>query len=677
MKLIIKLSITIVALFMLTMALLLILVDPNDYKDEIQTQVKQTINRDLHIKGDLGWTFYPQLGFSSGEIELDNLSGFSKPHLVKIDGASLGINILPLLKGEISIGVLTLDGFSLTLLTDKNGVSNLDNMGSTAPATEQPVNEPSQSAENGESFFDVNKTQLAGININNAVIELEDLQAGSYQKITINEIKLGQFALDKETEFAINTKIIIDDLQANIELKALLLVNNNLSSVKLNKLQVNTAVTANAQPNGSLKSQLNTELSYAVVSKNITLNDINLSTVVIADNLPNKKVSTQLNADITYQINQQLATITDLALQVDQLTLNGGLSVQTADLLKVRYDLVANEWDLNHYIEKKDESTQQETTPTDPQPEIEPDLSFLHDLDIDGQLKIAGVKIDNIKIGEINNRLIIKQGKAKIKPLTAQLYQGLLTFNGEVNESKGLNKYQVSTQLANVQIHQLLIDAAELDILSGDTSFNFTGQGQGLTTTKIKQGLVGKGDFKLLDGELYGVNIPQEIRSLKAKLTGKKSPTTDSIKKTDFASLTGDFTIKKGLVNNQELLMLSPVMRLDGSGLVHIIKESLDYKLSISPLSKSKADTDYADLSGLTIPLLIKGSFTDPKFSVDTDSALKEQLKANLEVEKKKLKEKANKILSEQTKELDLDIDSQEKIKKESKKLEDKFKKLF
>jgi AsmA protein len=697
MKLLIKISIAIFALLALTITLLLIFVDPNDYKSEIETQVKTNLNRDLHIVGDIGWTFYPQLGFSSGEIELDNLSGFSQPHLVKINKASLGINILPLLKGEISIGKLTLDGFELTLLTDKNGLSNLDNMGkksdeSNKPATVKDASPTDETvaSEKDEPFFAFNKTQLAGIEINNAIIELQDLQAGSHQKITINEIKLGEFAFDKETEFIINTKLVIDDLQAEIKLNSLLLVNTDMSNIKLSKLQVDTLVTGKVLPNGRLKSVLKTDVDFAVNSKKITLSDFDINTVITADNLPNKKVSTQVNATISYQLDDQLATINALKLKIDQLELAGEVSVQTANITKVRYNLVANKWDLNNYMakpaDKKDSApadakangTSKPSAPSGTvkqEAEVEPDLAFLHDLDIDGHLKIAGVKVDNINIGEINNHLIINKGTANVKLLTAELYQGLLTLNAQVIDNKGRNTYQAISTLKGVQIRPLLIDAAEIDLISGETNFNFKGKGQGLTATKIKQGIVGKGSFSLLDGEIYGVNIPQEIRGLKAKLTGKKAPTEESVKKTDFASLTGEFSINKGLVNNQKFLMLSPIMRLDGSGLVHIIKETLDYKLSISPLSSSKSDTDYIDLNGLTIPMLIKGSFTDPKISLDTDSALKEQLKAKLDVEKKRLQEKAKKELKKHQDKID--VETQDRIKKEGKRLEDKLKKFF
>ncbi|WP_413699677.1 AsmA family protein [Psychromonas sp. KJ10-10] len=651
MKLLLKIFIGVIVLMFVTIALLMVFVDPNNYKSEIEAQVKSNLNRDLHINGDIGWTLYPQLGFSSGEIQLDNLAGFSRPHLLKINEASLGINILPLLKGEISIGKLTLNGFEVTLLTDKQGVSNLDNMGAEKSSETQVTTETETTNDEGDApFFAFNKTQLEGIDVNNAIIEVEDLQANSYQKITINEIKLGEFAFDKETDFAINTKLIIDDMQADIQLSSLILVNEALSNVQVKALQVDTLVTANALPNGQLKSTLKTDVDFAVNENKVTLNGLDINTQIEADNLPNKKVSTQFNAAITYLLDSQLASINNLKLKVDDIELAGEASVQTGNITKVRYQLETNTLDLNNYITKTEDSNESDPAPTSTETaeEVEPDLSFLNTLDIDGQLNIAGVKVDNIEIGQIKKHLIIKSGKAQIKPLTVELYEGLLTLNSEVSDSKGANAYNVSTSLKDVQIRPLLTDVAELDILSGTTNFNFSGQGQGLTATKIKQGLVGKGDFELLDGELYGVNINQEIRILKAKITGQTLPTSDSIKKTDFASLTGGFTIDKGLVNNQKLLMLSPVMRLDGSGLVQIINETLDYKLSISPLSKSTEETDYVDLNGVTIPMLIKGSFTDPKISLDTESALQGQLKAKADALKAEAKEKVEAELEKQ-----------------------------
>lgn len=639
MKLFIKILAGLITLLILAVVILLSIINPNDYKEEIQIQAKKMINRELLIGGSLSWTFYPQLGFSSGEIALNNLDGFNRKHLAKIDNAAIGLAVLPLLKGEIQIGELTLNGLRLNLITNKDGVSNLDNMlpEDTASSAKKTHSDAVQEVKDGQKsgFFAIEKAKLAGININDTVIEVQDLTLGATTKANIKHIRLGRFELGKETRLSIVTDLAVAQIKGHIELQSTLIVTPDFSSVQLNDLDLTTLITGKALPNG--------------------------------------KISSSINSNIFYNLADKQADIDDLLLKLDDIELQGSLSIQTMDLTKLRFTLQGNEWDLTPYQPPAPEKSAAQKADSDKHPvsktapEQEPDLSFLHDLDVQGTLTIAGLTASGITIGKTDLTLDINRGKAQLKPLTAQLYQGLLTVNVSLDDAKGLNRYKIASKLKDITLRPLLVDVAEIDLLSGKTAFNFSATGQGVTTNKIKSGLVGKGDFELLDGELYGINIPQEIRILKAKLKGKPLPGKDNIKKTDFASLTGTFSIKNGLVNNQKLLMLSPVMRLDGLGLVDILNQSLDYKLNISPLSKNDAKTEGYDLSGVTIPLLIKGSFNDPKFALDMDGALNEQLKAQA------LKEKAKAELKKQQKKLQ--EKSTDELKEEGKKLQDKLKK--
>jgi len=634
MKLFIKLFAGLLTLLILAVVILLTVVDPNDYKAEIQTQVKKSINRELLINGDIGWTLYPQFGFSSGEIELNNPAGFNRKHLAKIESAAIAIDVLPLLKGEIQIGELTLNGLVLNLITNKDGTSNLDNMFPEKTASIPADTTEKQPEDKKTGYFAINKAQLAGIDIADTTIEVQDLSEGSANKINIKQIHLGKFALGKEADLSVITQLSTAQLSAQIELQTKLIVAGDFSSIQLNKL--------------------------------------NLQTLLTGEDIANGKIVSSVQSDVFYNLDTAKADIDNLILAVDKLQLKGVLSVQTQDKTKVRFTLQGNEWDLSPYLPEDNKSTEKTDTAAKGEvkaaSEQEPDLSFLDDLDIQGTLAIAGLKASGLTLGKIDSVIEISNGKAQIKPLTAQLYQGLLTINGWVDDAKGLNKYQLTSVLKDVQIRPLLSDAAQIDLLSGTTALNFSATGKGLTGGKIKSGLVGEGNFELLDGELYGINIPQEIRTLKAKLTGKPAPTQANIKKTDFASLTGKFSIKKGVLDNNKLLMLSPVMRLDGAGLVDILQELLNYKLSVTPLSKSDAQTELYDLGGVTIPLLITGPFSKPKFALDMEGALKDELK----MKTKQLEEKAKSELKKQQEKLQ--DKSQQELKQEGKELENKMK---
>ena len=155
MKLFIKLFAGLTVLLIIAVVTLLLVIDPNDYKEEIQAQVKQTINRDLLINGDISWSFYPQLGFEVSCIELNNLSGFNRAHLLKVDNAAVGIAVLPLFKGEVQVGELTLNGLLVNLITNKDGSSNLDNMfAEKSPSAAKQTKELQPEAQ-GEQSFDL------------------------------------------------------------------------------------------------------------------------------------------------------------------------------------------------------------------------------------------------------------------------------------------------------------------------------------------------------------------------------------------------------------------------------------------------------------------------------------------------------------------------------------------
>lgn len=645
MKLFIKLAVGLIALLILAVIILLTTITPNDYKAQIQSQVKKSLNRELLINGDIGWTIYPQLGFSSGEIELNNLQGFNRKQLIKIDNAAIAVQLLPLLKGEIQIGELTLNGVVLNLITNKDGTSNLDNMfpdktASDAKITAQEEDKNGDTESQGSGFFTLNQAQLAGIDITNALIEVQDLKAGSANKININHLHLGKFSLGQETELSLLTEFSAEKLAAQIDLQAKLIVAADFSSIQLNKL--------------------------------------NIQTILTGEEIPNGKITSSVQSNVFYNISTAKADLNDLLLMVDQIQLKGAVSVQTLGKTKVSFTLQGNEWDLNPYLPEETNAAKKTDTSAINAPgstdaiateQAEPDLSFLNSLDIKGRLTIAAIKASGLTLDKIDSVIEISGGKAQLKPLKIQLYQGLLTLNGWVDAAKGLNKYQLTSTIKEVQIRPLLSDASQIDFLSGTTALNFSASGKGLTISKIKSGLVGEGDFELLDGALYGVNIPQEIRTLKAKLTGKPIPTEKNVKKTDFASLTGKFRIQEGVVDNDKLLMLSPVMRLDGAGLVDILQESLNYKLSVTPLSKSTAETKLSDLGGITIPLLINGPVSAPKFTLDMEGALQEDLK----IKAKQLEEKAKSELKKQQE--TLQERSQEELKQEGKELEKKMKK--
>ena len=619
MKRFLKIVLAIVLLIVVAVIGLIMVVDPNDYKAEIEQQAEKSLNRKLAINGDLGWVFFPKLAIGTGQIELKNAPGFSKENLAKIDKLSVSVDVMSLLSGEIKLGQLSLDGLNFNFETNAQGITNLDGMGADNKTTTPQTSIESQS----NSKSELPKLALAGIDITNTLITVIDKKLGTETDLSIKLIELGAFELGKDTTLDIILSVVTKEFVGDLNLQAMMNVSADISKVALKSLSVD----------GALKG----------------------------DNVPAGQMNIALNTSANVQLSPMIATIDGISLDVNGMTIEGNASVALLDKTKVRFDLKGNEWDLNPLIPAAEENTEQTEISKEPVPEVEPDLSILTTLDVDGQFTIAGFKAKGINIGQTLLNVNVKDGNATLAPLSVDLYDGKMTLNATVRHDNGRNSYWIDKQLKGVQILPLLKDAADVDMLAGSTEFNLVANGEGLTVSKIKKDLDGKGSFAIRDGALYGINIAQKLRSAKAALGSSAS---EEEKKTDFTALTGEFTMEKGVVNNTSLLMEAPFLRLNGQGTANILQELVDYHLKVTLVGTSKGQNGGSDLAGLAIPLKVTGSFTDPKFGLDTSGALK----AKLDQEKAALKAKAK---------LQADKLREEAKNKAKDKFKDKLKGLF
>src|SRR5690606_30391153 len=83
--------------------------------------------------------------------------------------------------------------------------------------------------------------------------------------------------------------------------------------------------------------------------------------------------------------------------------------------------------------------------------------------------------------------------------------------------------------------------------------------------------------------------------------------------------MTATFNIKDGIARNDDLDMKAPLFRIAGNGQVDIGNETIDY-LAKPTIVKSLAGQGGAgldELSGVTIPVKVTGTFAKPKYALD------------------------------------------------------------
>ena len=399
-----------------------------------------------------------------------------------------------------------------------------------------------------------------------------------------------------------------------------------------------------------------------------------------------------IKANVEYLIEQQQLALRDMALKLNEFQIGG--SVQVANFAKpaVKFDLASDNLDVDALLgtppatgPAEADASQGAAASEDVQ--IELPMQTLRDLDIDGTLKIARIKVQNLRMSDLDIKLKAQNGLVSMKPIKLNTYGGKIETTVVLDAKSELPKYDVTKSIQGVQVGDLLKDFTGEATISGtlNAEANLTTRGEWLS--KLKQNSNGTMNLAFLDGAVNGFNIRQSIEAAKAKFAGKEAPSTETLK-TDFSSLTISGVIKNGVFSSDDLDLQAPLLRVGGKGNANLNTEEIDYQVNAKLVESVEGQQGGSadDLAGLEIPVGIKGPFNAPKIDVLLDEMMKARadaekarIKAEIDKQKEELKqqlEAEKKALAESQKR-ELDKKKEVEKAKAKKKLEDKLKNLL
>jgi len=116
----------VIAVPLLIGLLLMIFINPNDYRQRIEAAVGAAVGRQLKINGDIevGFGFAPTITIH--QIRLANPPGFSRDSMAAIGSIQADVSLLPLLIGKLNIGKLNVYDADVQIEVNPLGQSNTD-----------------------------------------------------------------------------------------------------------------------------------------------------------------------------------------------------------------------------------------------------------------------------------------------------------------------------------------------------------------------------------------------------------------------------------------------------------------------------------------------------------------------------------------------------------------------
>jgi len=286
-----------VGLLLVAMATAALLLDPNDYRDEIAAKVKQATGRDFKIGGELNLSFFPWLGLELNQLELGNAKGFAPGPFASIGTAEAHVKLLPLLKAQVEMDTIVLQGLNLSLARHADGSTNWDDLaGKGGAEASKPAAGEKKAAPSGGGK-QLAALAIGGIEIRNATVRWEDDVAR--QLVALNDFNLSSGAISLEQPFPVS-------LDGKVE-------------------STNPAVKA--------KIGLDTVIGLDLAQERYRLDELKLTLDANGKVIPGGKASLTLEGNVAADLKQQTANIAGLALKGMGIALNG--DINAGNILKM------------------------------------------------------------------------------------------------------------------------------------------------------------------------------------------------------------------------------------------------------------------------------------------------------------------------------------------------------
>ena len=153
-----------------------------------------------------------------------------------------------------------------------------------------------------------------------------------------------------------------------------------------------------------------------------------------------------------------------------------------------------------------------------------------------------------------------------------------------------------------------------MDRIEGMLNANMDVAMRGGSQRDMISALGGSGKVRFADGAIRGINIAAMVRNAASAFLDSSARETQ---KTDFAELSGTFNIVSGILANNDLTLLSPLLRVGGKGTVDMPNRTVNYRIEPKVVASTQGQGGTADTSGIKVPVLVSGPWDNLSYTPD------------------------------------------------------------
>lgn len=634
-------------------------------KLKLSKVVQQKTGRQLTINGQVEVAFFPWLGVKIKDVELSNAPIFRKNSFAHIAEIDAKIRLWPLFSGQVEIGEFVLNNVELSLLKNKAGYNNWQDLIEAASFSIQPSSATSKYAltsigtmaiKNGHIAWENKQTQQQ-LEITDFSLSSNDVVPGkpftvqSSFKISNREpafsgtVNLqGEVTLDpdnKQYTFhalkvsgSVNNKVLEKTL--NFSGNADVLLDLNQQTLALNDLHFKLD---NLEAVGSAKGVA--IIDAPKFAGGLTIAPFDATGLLQALGFVIKSDVWQKTAfKLTFETTSKFVKFPIIAATIGDMNLKGSGSYSHFDDKLIVFNLDVNKIDVNNLLltpvaapatATKGMVKKFKVKAVTPQKVKEPGMAFaiLQAVKLNGDLSVGLLRVNKLNFSNVHMAIEGDHGLLTVDPVTANWFNGKLQGVITADVRSAIPRLKMQSTLGGVPLQRVLVDFANFDKVTGVLAISSVLTASGNSGDALAKSLAGNGKLIIDNGNYNGFDLGYQVRRAHAMINQKPMPQETKPAHTYFGHLTSSFNLSNAVISTKDLDVRAPDFYATGQGSVNLNSQALNFRLNAyTPNDKN-----------FFVPVDITGTLANPEIRPDVSSlvhhvvegAIKEQIQKQIQ----------------------------------------------
>ena len=566
------------------MSALVLLVNPNDFRDYMVRQVEDRSGYQLQLSGPLRWHVWPRLSILSGRMAL-TAPGAEVP-LVRADNMRLDVSLLPLLSHQLKVKQVMLKG-AVVQLTPQSEEVRVNN----APIAPKDTVTPQAPKGSGWSF------DIAALQMVDSVLVF---QHNDDEQITVRDIRL-QMEQDEHHQATVDFSGHINRNQRDLTLRfaAQVQAGNYPHTLDAQLSHIDWQLQGADLPVQGIKGRGAFNARWQEAEKKLSFSHLTM---------------TANDSDVAGEGSVILDTYLTWALNLHSNTLN-------LDNLLVRNDPLTHENKLNSA----------RGMPTLSRPVIaediaQPPYAELTAFNSDLSLSAKAVTWRGMHFNDVAVKATNQQGLLTLSQLEGQSDGGRISLPGTLDAREVPAKAHFQPLLDNIQISTLLKAFHYPLVATGQLSLQGDLTGNVIDAQHIRHDWQGRASITLKDARSEGLNFQQLVQQAIERendIDGQE----EFENATRLDELTSQAALNNGILTLQAMNGQSPLLALEGNGALDLAKETCDVQFTVRVTGGRKGNNALVEsLKNTAIPLRIYGKWAELQYNLQVDKTLRRNL---------------------------------------------------